>query len=787
VSALDKKLGRDLWRLKGQVATIALVLACGMMAMIMLRSTWQSLLAARDTYYEEYRFGDVFAHVSRAPDAVAPRIERIPGVMRVYPRIVEDVMVPLPGEADPVTGRIISIPDDGVPPLNGLYLRAGRLPMAGRNDEAVVLEQFAEAQHLRPGDHIPAVIEGRLRQLQIVGVALSPEYVLAMSGREMMADNKRFVVLWMLRGEIAPAFHMEGAFDDVVLQLEPHASVADVLQAVDRELAPYGGFHAIGRDKQLSNFALSGELGVLRSLALVIPTIFLAVAAFLVNVVVSRLVFLERTQIAVLKALGFTDRRIAGHYLTLVALIVAIAAIVGISTGAWASKWMTDLYADFYRFPTKVFQIAPRLVVSTIAIGLVAAVVGGMGALRRITRMPPAQAMRPPAPLDYRRSLVERLGIDRVAGPAGMMVVREIQRRPVRFAMSTLGIAMGVGIFVLGRFSWDSFDHLMAETFVREHQEDMTVMLRRARPANAVHELEHLPGVEVAEGQRVVPVRLRAGARWRDASITGMPDPPVLRHLLDHGTTPVRIPEEGVIVTDELAKRLGVKVGDRVEAEILEGSWPTREITIVGLIDEAFGLQAYGRIDWLDRLLREEPQVSTVLLRVDPARQDEVRARLKEQPEVIGVASTAHVIDQYRKQTGESMLVMTLILTLSAAAISTGVVYNNARIALSLRSRDLASLRVLGFTRGEISSILLGELAAQVVVGIPLGLVLGTWGAGLFAAGMDREWVRFPLHLSAMTYASASVIALLSGLASALLVRRKLDQLDLVGVLKSSE
>jgi putative ABC transport system permease protein len=327
----------------------------------------------------------------------------------------------------------------------------------------------------------------------------------------------------------------------------------------------------------------------------------------------------------------------------------------------------------------------------------------------------------------------------------------------------------------------------MAETFVREHQEDMTVMLRRARPANAVHELEHLPGVEVAEGQRVVPVRLRAGARWRDASITGMPDPPVLRHLLDHGTTPVRIPEEGVIVTDELAKRLGVKVGDRVEAEILEGSWPTREITIVGLIDEAFGLQAYGRIDWLDRLLREEPQVSTVLLRVDPARQDEVRARLKEQPEVIGVASTAHVIDQYRKQTGESMLVMTLILTLSAAAISTGVVYNNARIALSLRSRDLASLRVLGFTRGEISSILLGELAAQVVVGIPLGLVLGTWGAGLFAAGMDREWVRFPLHLSAMTYASASVIALLSGLASALLVRRKLDQLDLVGVLKSSE
>jgi putative ABC transport system permease protein len=787
VNALDRKLGRDLWRLKGQVATIALVLACGMMAMIMLRSTWQSLLAARDTYYDAYRFGDVFAHVSRAPDAAAARLERIPGVMVVYPRIVEDVMVPLADEPDPVTGRILSIPDDGVPPLNALYMRAGRLPSAGSTDEAVILEQFATAHRLQPGALLPVVIDGHTRQIRIVGIALSPEYVLAMSGREMMADNRRFVVLWMPRSAVAPAFHLEGAFDDVVLQLAPGASVPDVLDAVDRELARYGGFHAIGRDKQLSNFALSGELGTLRSLALVIPTIFLLVAAFLVNVVVSRLVFLERTQIAVLKALGFTDRRIARHYLVLVALIVAIAAIVGIALGAWSARWMTDLYADFYRFPTKLHRIAPGLAAVTIAIGLVAAVVGALGSLRRITRMPPAEAMRPPAPLDYRRSLVERFAIGRVAGPAAMMVFREIERRPMRFAMSTLGIAMGVGIFILGRFSWDSFDHLMDETFVREHQEDVTVSFRRSRPAVAMRELEHLPGVELAEGQRIVPVRLRAGPRFRDTTITGMPVVPALRHLLDHGTDPIQLPAAGIVITDELATRLGVRVGDRVDAEILEGSWPTRQLVVSGLIDEPFGLNAYARADWLASVLREDPRVSAVLLRVDPARTDELSHRLKELPEVLGVARTSHVIDRYREQTGESMLVITLILTLSAAAIATGVVYNNARIALSLRSRDLASLRVLGFTRREISNVLLGELGAQVALGIPLGLVLGRWGAGLFAAGIDREWVRFPLYTSPSTYATAAVIALVSGLASALLVRRKLDQLDLVGVLKSSE
>lgn len=787
MSTLNTKLRRDLWRLKGQVATIALVLACAFMSMLMLRSSWQSLLAARDSYYGQQRFGDVFAKLVRAPDAVAQDLVAIPGVKLVYPRLVQDVMVPMEGEPDPVTGRIVSLPDDGVPALCGIYLRAGRLPRVGSVDEAVVLEQFAKAHELQLGDRIDVVMEGRLRPVQVVGIALSPEFVLAMSGREAMPDNRRFVVLWMSRRGIEPVFRMDGAFDDVVLQLEPTASRPDVLAAVDRVLAPYGGFHAIGRDKQMSNFALSSELGMLRTLALVIPTIFLAVAAFLVNVVVSRLVFLERTQIAVLKALGFTDRRIAFHYLGLVASVVAIASVLGVFAGARSARWMTDLYADFYSFPTRLYRLDASLVITTVAIGLAAAVLGALGAVRRTTRMPPAQAMRPPAPLDYRRSILEVLRIDRLVGPSAMMVVREIERRPLRFVMSTMGIALGISIFLLGRFSWDSFDHLMNDTFLREHREDLVVSFRRTRPASAVQELAHLPGVEATEGQRIVPVRFREGTRWRDSMIIGLPDQPLLRHVLHRGRSPIAIPAEGVVMTDELALRLGVRVGDTIEAELLEGAWPTRSVLVAGLVDEPFGMQAYASATWLSGLLREDSRVSAVLLAVEDGRVDEVRGRLKDLPEVIGVSSTSHAIDLYRAQTGESMLFMTIVLTLSAAAIAVGVVYNNARIALSLRSRDLASLRVLGFTRSEISGVLLGELGLQVLVGIPLGLWLGTWGSHLFAASMDREAFRFPVIISDHTYAVAAVIALVSGLASALLVRRHLDRLDLVGVLKSSE
>jgi putative ABC transport system permease protein len=374
-----------------------------------------------------------------------------------------------------------------------------------------------------------------------------------------------------------------------------------------------------------------------------------------------------------------------------------------------------------------------------------------------------------------------------VLGTPALMVVREIRRRPLRFAMSVLGIGMGVAIFVMGRSSWDSFDHLMTEQFPRQHREDITVTVARAVPVRALRELEHVPGVELAEGQRMVAVRFRAAARWRDAAIIGRPEPAVLNQLIHAGRSLVDLPPQGLVMTDRLAELLEVRIGDEVWVEILEGDFATRALPIVGLIDEAFGLQAYARADWLATVLREEPRVNTLLLRVDPVHADAVRDRLKELPSVISVTSTESIIRRFREQTGSAMLVMTVILTLSAAAISIGVVYNNARVTLSMRSRDLASLRVLGFTRAEISRMLLGELGAQVIAGIPLGLWLGTQWSRYLAARIDPETIRFQVHITDQTYAMAALIALVSGVISALFVRRKLDRLDLVGVLKSSE
>lgn len=787
VSALDRKLLRDLSRLKGQVITIALVVACGIATFAAMRSTWHSLTDSRDAYYERYRFGDVFAHLERAPESLAERIEAIPGVARVYTRVVEAAVLPMPEMAEPAVGTLMSIPGDDEPPLGGLYLRAGRMIEPGRDDEALIIESFADAHGLVPGDRVPVVVNGKLREIEIAGIALSPEHVFTVAPGDITPDSRGVAVLWMDRDVLAPAFQMESAFNDVVLDLQPGASEDEVLRQVDALLEPYGGLGAVPRAKQLSNFMLQGELSQLEVFATVVPVIFLLVAAFLLYIVLSRLVFLQRTQIATLKAVGYRDREIAFHYVKLVSVIVLIGAVVGTALGIWLGSGMLDLYRQFYRFPVLVYRLDVSVGVTGVLISLAAALVGALAAVWRVARMPPAEAMQPPAPPTYRQGFLDRKALSRLLGTSSMMVVRELRRRPVRTLLSAVGIAAAVGILVVGRFAYDSFEFLMHDVYHKENRGDVIMSLLEPVSENDLGALAHLPGVIDVEGTRTVPVRFRAGPVWRDSAILGLADEPRLRHVVDRGARELSLPQDGLSISRKLGEILGVGVGDTIDVEIREGNRGWHRLPVAALVDDAFGLLGYMHQSALHRVLGEEPSVNQVQLRVDPAHDAEIRERLVDMPRIGRVTRKQTVIERFYQQTGESMAVMTFILTVFAATIAIGVVYNNARVALSMRSRDLASLRVLGFTRGEISAILLGELAVQVLVAIPIGLWLGkVWAAGMMST-VDPETFRLPITISLGTYAFATAVALGAGLASALLVRRKLDHLDLIAVLKTRE
>lgn len=789
--ALYRKLLRDLGHLRGQVVTIALVIACGISCFVAMRGCYASLEHARTRFYERQRFADLFVQLERAPEAVRTRLETLPGVACAESRIVEPVMVPLVGLAEPVRGTAVSLPSavggDEAGALNRIRLRAGRLPEPGHADEALLLQGFADAHSLRTGSRLPVVLNGKLRRLLIVGIANSPEYVIAITPGSLSTDPGSFAVIWMGRDALAAAFQMEGAFNNLTLALRPSASRASAIDALDRELRRWGGLGAVGRDKQPSNQVLNAKLLSISSMATVLPTIFLAVATLLVNLVLSRLVLLQQPEIATLKALGYSNRQVGLHFLELVLVVVGLGAAVGLLLGTWMGGAMIKLYAVYFKLPELVFRFDARDALLAIGISFLAGSAGAFDSVRRAVQLPPAEAMRPPAPARYRRSLADRLHLARLIGPAAHMVVRELERRPWRTLLSSLAVAAATALSVLGGWYYDGIGTLFDAQFQQRMREDAAISFLHPQPERAVHELAHVPGVLAAEGLRVVPVRFRAGWHYRDAAIWGYPDDLEMRRLRDTSGRPVVLPPEGVVLTDMLAQVLGVRVGDRVEVELQEGSRGRRSLVVAGLINEPFGLQGHLRMETLRRWLAEEPHVSMAVLRLDPALREATEARLRALPGIIGVTRRTAMLESFREQTGNMIVTMALLVALFAATITVGVVYNNARVALSLRGRDLASLRVLGFTRSEISAVLLGEQLVQVLLALPLGLWLGRLLVQLLSSMADPESYRMPLSLTPRSYAFAAAVTLLAALASALLVRRRLDHLDLIEVLKTRE
>lgn len=786
MNALDKKLLRDLWHTRSQVLTIALVVAGGMGAFIASFSTYDSLQWSRHVYYQAARFGEVFAGLKRAPAPVEARIGELPGVSEVETTVVFDVTLDLPDVNEPVIGRMIGLPDGGQPRMNRLALRRGRFLEPGGQRDVLVSEGFATARNLGPGDQLAAILNGRREELQIVGVVLSPEYVFATRGSSL-PDDRSFGVLWIDRERLAAAFDMEGAFNYVVARLTPDASEPAVIAGLDQVLQPYGAFGAYGRDEQLSNRILSQEISQQQVWGTFLPAIFMAVAAFLVNVVLSRHVATQREAIAALKALGYSNVRIGVHYLAFVSVIVVIGVALGIGVGWWLGRGMTGLYTDFFHFPRLIFRIQPWAPLLGAAISFAAAVGGALNTVRRVVALAPAEAMRPPSPAQFRRMLLERIGMEHWLSPAARMVVRTLERRPFRAAFTSFGVACAVAIIISGTFWRDVVDYMIDVQFNAVEREDASVVLTDPREARVRHEIEQLPGVAQVEGAREVAVRLHAGHRTYRTGIIGLSRGAQLRRLLDEDLREIPLPGAGMLLTDRLAERLGLAPGDSVLVESLEGTRTKRDVVVAGVVADVFGMLGYMEISALNRLMGEGPSVSSLAVSVDRDRADELYAKLKERPRVATVTVKASALKTFEETSARNIIFFTGVITIFAAAIAIGVVYNSARIALAERAWELASLRVLGFTRGEVSLFLLGELAVELLLAIPLGLALGYALAAALVSLMHDETFTMPLVIMPRTYAFAALAILIAGIASALVVRHRVDHLDLVAVLKTRE
>ena len=785
--ALDRKLIRDLGRLRTQAVAIAFVVAAGMSLFVGTAMTSRALTLSEERYYEDHRFAEVWSVLARAPESVVGRLAAIPGVAAVEGRLVAQGVLDLPHVEEPATGLFVSIPSTHGHVLNDVYIRRGRhVDPAGAN-EALVNEAFAEKSGLKPGDMVRAVIAGHQVALHIVGVALSPEFLMQVPPGALLPDDRRFGVFWVSREDLAGLLDLRDGVNDIALRLSPRTSEASVIAAVDRVLEPYGGQGAYGRSSQPSHVMLENHISPLAALAAVVPGIFLLVAVFLINMVLSRLVSTERSQIGMLKAFGYTNSRLARHYLSLAILIVSGGIILGLPVGIWLGRLMSTWFATFFRFPVLVIRVEPLLILIGIAAMLGASTFGALGTLSTVVRMSPVVAMAPPAPT-YRPTFVDRMAaFANVWTPSTRMIVRNIVRRPTRAALTTMGMSLAIAIVILGGFTADALERIVDVQFQAAQRQDMSVVLTHARSLEQWAGFARLPGVRVAEPYRVVPVRLHTPGRVRDMTLIGLDVSSRLRKIVDVNYQPLSVPPDGVVISAWLASQAHIDRGDMVAVEVREGRRRVVTTRVVGVVDEPLGTNMFMDLLALGRLIEEPNTFSAVNLLVDPANDQDLFAVLKRAPAVRGVEFRTNAIANFRAMGDASIAFIRQIEIVFAVIIAFGVVYNTARIASAERAHELATLRVLGFTRREVSTVLLGEVALLAAPAIPLGCALGYGLSVWLTTDLSTELFRMPIVVLPRTYAFSLLVFAAAATGSALLVRRRLDRLDLVEVLKARE
>jgi putative ABC transport system permease protein len=787
VSSLNRKLLRDLWRFKGQALAIAGVVATGIGLLLATFGCIASLQRSMDSFYARHEFADVFVSLKRAPDSLTNRLRAIPGISVLETRIVVAVALDMPNIPEPATGRLISIPEESLPHLNSIDLLAGRLISRGRPSEIIVSEAFAKANELALGGQIVATINGKRRHLDVVGIALTPEYVYALAPGQFMPDDRRYGVMWMGREALAASFDLDGAFNDVVARLQHGASVSDVLKRIDDALRPYGGLGAYSRKDQLSHFFLSNELTQLRMTGLIAPPIFLAVAAFLLNIVITRIVTTEREQIGLLKSFGYTNLEVAWHYTKFVIALTALGLALGLISGYWLGQMMIDLYDDYFRFPLLSYAPQPTMLLAAATISIAAALAGGGRAVRQAALLAPAVAMAPPLPTSYRQTwLLHLFTTFRLSQPT-RMVLRHVTRWPARTALTSIGIALAVATMVASLFFMDTARYVIEVVFFEAERQTLTVTFVEPRAAAVEQQILRLPGVIATQPTRHIPVRLQNGVRTKRTVIAGVVTGGTLNRLLDARIQPVEPPPGGIALSQHIAEELGLRLGDSVTVEVLQEKRPVVQMPVTRIVEQYMGFATFMHLDGANRLMREGPTVTGIHVLADSRYAQGLYRRLKDMPMVAGVALTTAAREGFQNTMENTMYVMVGIYAAFASVIAFGVTYNSARVAFGERARALASLRVLGFTRAEVAYILLGELWVQILVALPLGCLIGYGLALVMSPILKTDMYEFPLIIAASTYGLSVAVVLLSAVVSAVMVARRVYKLDLVSVLKTRE
>ncbi len=792
VGILAKKLLNFIKHNKGQYAAATAVVVVGIMVYISLQTTYYNLSQSQSKFYRENNFADYYFQVVKAPEAVTKQISSIPGVKRVTGRIQKDVPI-FKTNQDRATARLVSytLPMDDE--LNRITLEKGRsfaASQSGSSVEAVVDPKFGPANGISWGDTITVVVDGKERFVNIVGSANSPEFIYPMKdAADILPDPAKFGIFMLENRQAQQLLDMDGQINQVLIEFLPGSDQTRIVESVEDILKPYGMLTSYPRKYQLSHAVLQAKLDGIGSVALYIPAIFLLMAAVIQFIILRRMVKTQRTQIGVMKALGYNNSQIMMHY-TLYALAVSsVGAVLGIALGNLMAGGISDLFSFYFNLPggLKSFDLGTIINALTLSVGI--GMVAGLTGSRGVLYIQPAEAMRPEPPRSSSRSWLEKWpALWGAFSPGWKMTLRNIGRNRGRFTVTVVGVMFAVSLLIIAFFYNDAVDYMMKKYFYQGETYDITVRFNSVVSEDELINISRLDGVRCVEAFMEVPVKIHFRGKGEDEILLAYPENMNMKKLQGENGQLIRVPGEGIIINQRTADKLGIIVGDQVEVETLMTTGPIHIETayIAGVTQQLFGGGSYINLDQANRILGERHAATGAMIDVQADKIDEIQNQLDGMLGIASVLSRQKEIQIFQEEMSAVTGAMSIIIFF-AVVLGFAIIYNASVINFSERRRELTTLRVMGFTLHEISALMLKENILLMVGGIILGLPFGKLMVKSYVESAATEQFTLPVIIYPATYLFSAIGGIIFVMVAHYFAVRGIRELDLVATMKNTD
>ena len=792
MNILNRKLRRDLWQTKGMLVAVILIVALGVGCLVGMMGTSLNLQLARDAYYGQCRMADFWVDLKKMPVTELDVLDDLKGISEMRARIAFQVIVDLEGVEEPLSGTLLTLPAEPSPVINNILIQSGTYFTSRRQDEVIVSEAFARARGIRDGDTIHLIMNGQRKALFVVGTAMSSEFVYMMPPGSITPEPSRFGVFYVKRGFGEDALGFHGACNSLVGRLSRKArqDTQPLFDDLRHRLKPYGLFAITPLRLQASNLYLSGELTGLATISFFIPTIFLLVAIFVLNVLMSRLAQQQRTIVGTLKALGYGNRKIFFHFIQFGLFVGVGGALLGCLLGYWIADSLTIQYRMFFAFPQLDNRFYPGLNLVALVIALVFGVIGTLKGIQTVLHLSPAEAMRPPAPPGGGAVFLEAwTGIWQRLEFRWQIVLRNLIRNKGRTLTGIFSAAMGAALVLITFGTLDSMQYMLDFRFDRVDHADHALTLRNDRGGGALYEAGELPGIQAAEPILNVPCHFQNGNHRKKGMIQGLVRGARLTEPSSVSGARVAVPETGLLMARRLGKELGLSPGDRVRVTPTQGQQQPVDLPVAGFIDSLFGLCVYADYDYLNRQISEAGAVSALQLKglPTPVEMRRFLRRIKSWPDLADYAETS-----FQKQVMQNAFVnqmgqMVYPLILFGAVIFFGAILNGSLISIIERAREIATFRVLGYQPGEISAIFLRENMIQYGIGALLGLPLGWWLLWAINSQYTNDMYSVPTIVAPVSWVKTVVLSFGFILAAHVFVKSDIKRLHWQDALSMKE